>query len=213
MKFKAIIFDLDGVICSTDEFHFLAWKQLADSIGITNFTRADGDFQRGVSRMESLEILLRKSDRQFSDEEKLALAEQKNCIYRQMLGTMSEADLSENVRTTLVALRKSGKKLAIGSSSKNTMYILERLGFGSFFDAVVDGNMISRGKPDPEVFLKAAERLGLPPEDCLVVEDAAVGVEAGAAGGFSVAGLGEAAGCEKTAYPLGTFADLLAIMQ
>ncbi len=212
MKFQGIIFDLDGVICSTDEFHFLAWKQLAESIGITNFTRADGDLQRGVSRMESLGILLRKSERKFSEEEKIALAEQKNNIYRQMLGTMSETDLSENVRTTLFALKKSGKKLAVGSSSKNTKYILERLGLGDFFDAVVDGNMISRGKPDPEVFLKAAELLGLPPDDCLVVEDATAGIRAARAGGFEAAGLGDAAAFGMTAYPLTALSDLLTIV-
>ncbi len=212
MKFQGIIFDLDGVICSTDKFHFLAWKQLAESIGITNFTQADGDLQRGVSRMESLEILLRKSKRQFSDEEKFALAEQKNNVYRQMLGTMSKTDLSENVRTTLFALRKSGRKLAIGSSSKNTKYILERIGLGSFFDAVVDGNMISRGKPDPEVFLKAAELLDLPPEECLVVEDAAAGIRAARAGGFEAAGIGDAANFPATTYPLTLLSDLLTIL-
>lgn len=212
MKFKAVIFDLDGVICSTDEYHFLAWKALAESIGVTNFDRADGDRQRGVSRMDSLEVILKKSDRTFSDEEKLALAERKNQIYRSMLATMSEKDLSEIVSFTLRILRERGVKLAVGSSSKNAPYILERLGLGSFFDAVADGNMISRGKPDPEVFLKAAALLDLGPRECLVVEDASAGIEAALAGGFDAAGLGEAAKCEKTTYRLGVFADLLAIV-
>lgn len=212
MKFKAIIFDLDGVICTTDEYHYRAWKQMAASIGVSDFTRADSDLQRGISRMDSLEVILRKCKRTFSDEEKFALAEQKNQIYRSMLATMSERDLSKNVSSTLCALRGRGAKLAIGSSSKNAKYILERLGLGAFFDAVVDGNMISRGKPDPEVFLKAAGLLGLPPRECLVVEDAAAGIRAALAGGFQAAGLGEGAKCEGTTYRLSSFADLLAIV-
>lgn len=212
MKFKAIIFDLDGVICTTDEYHYRAWKQLAASIGVSDFTRADSDLQRGISRMDSLEVILRKCTRTFSDEEKFALAEQKNQIYRSMLATMSERDLSKNVSSTLCALRGRGAKLAIGSSSKNAKYILERLGLGAFFDAVVDGNMISRGKPDPEVFLKAVGLLGLPPRECLVVEDAAAGIRAALAGGFEAAGLGEGAKCEGTTYRLSSFADLLAIV-
>ncbi len=212
MKYRAVIFDLDGVICSTDEYHFAAWKQLAEAIGVTDFSRADSELQRGVSRMESLEIILRKSERRFSEEEKIALAERKNQIYRSMLEGMSEADLPGSVRTTLFALRERGLKLAIGSSSKNTAFILERLGLGGFFDAVADGNMISRGKPDPEVFLKAAELLALEPCNCLVVEDAVAGIQAALAGGFGAAGLGGAAKFEGTTYPLSSLSDLLAIV-
>ncbi len=211
MKYRAIIFDLDGVICSTDEYHYAAWKQLAKAIGVTDFSRADSELQRGVSRMESLEIILRKSDRHFTDEEKVALAEQKNQIYKSMLATMSPKDLSESVRSTLNALKERGLKLAIGSSSKNTSFILERLGLGDFFDAVADGNMISRGKPDPEVFLKAAELLHLEPRECLVVEDAHAGIQAALAGGFDAAGVGGAASYSGTTYPLTSISDLVAI--
>ncbi len=211
MKFKGIIFDLDGVLCSTDEYHYLAWKALADAIGADGFSREDNKLQRGVSRMESLEVVLKRCAKQYSDVEKLALAERKNEIYKSMLGNMSEKDLSEEVYSTLLALRERGLKLAVGSSSKNTPLILEKLGLGSFFDAVADGNCITRSKPHPDVFLLAAEYLKLSPEDCLVVEDATAGVEAGVAGGFAVAGVGEARGYGKTNYPLGTFSDILKI--
>lgn len=211
MKFKGIIFDLDGVLCSTDEYHYLAWKALADAIGADGFSREDNKLQRGVSRMESLDVVLKRCAKQYSDVEKLALAERKNEIYKSMLGNMSEKDLSEEVYSTLLALRERGLKLAVGSSSKNTPLILEKLGLGSFFDAVADGNCITRSKPHPDVFLLAAEYLKLSPEDCLVVEDATAGVEAGVAGGFAVAGVGEARGYGKTNYPLVTFSDILKI--
>lgn len=212
MKFKAIIFDLDGVICSTDEYHFQAWKALADKIGIKDFTREDNKLQRGVSRMESLEVLLRKSDKVYTAEQKAELAETKNDIYKNMLSDMSEKDLDGEVSSTLEALRGKGLKLAIGSSSKNTPFILERLGLGKFFDAVADGNCVTHSKPDPEVFLKAAEFLNIQPCDCLVVEDAVAGVNAGIGGGFKVAGLGEASKYEKTTFPIGKFSDLLKLV-
>ena len=213
MKFKAIIFDLDGVICSTDEYHYLAWKALAEIIGITDFSREDNKLQRGVSRMESLEVVLRKSDKVYTDEQKIALAETKNDIYKNMLEKMSEKDLDKEVLSTLNKLRAKGLKLAIGSSSKNTPFILRRLGLGSFFDAVADGNCVTHSKPHPEVFLKAAEYLKMQPCDCLVVEDAVAGVQAGVAGGFEVAGIGEVGKYEKTTYPISKFSDLLKVIK
>ena len=168
MSLKGIIFDLDGVICSTDEYHYLAWKALANRLGIP-FDRERNNLLRGVSRMASLEIILEKSDRTFTDAEKAAFAEEKNTLYRELLKSMSPADLSDEVRDTLDKLRARGLKLAIGSSSKNTPFILERIGLSGFFDAVADGNCITHSKPHPEVFLKAAGLLGLAPADCLVV--------------------------------------------
>ncbi len=213
MKFKAVIFDLDGVICSTDEYHFLAWKALADLIGVNDFSREDNKLQRGVSRMESLEVVLKKCDKVYSDEQKTALAETKNDIYKNMLEKMSEKDLDGEVLSTLNKLRERGLKLAIGSSSKNTPFILESLGLGSFFDAVADGNCVTHSKPDPEVFLKASEYLSIPPCDCLIVEDAVAGVQAGVAGGFEVAGIGEAGKYSETTYPISAFSDLLKITE
>lgn len=212
MKYTAVIFDLDGVICSTDVYHFQAWKALAESLGIHDFNEEDNVRQRGVSRMESLEIVLEKSKRKYSQEEKIQLAEQKNEIYRRLLSDMSEKDLDESVLSTLRELRKRGVKLAIGSSSKNTPFILERLGLGTFFDAVSDGNCVKHSKPDPEVFLKAAEFLGERPNDCLVVEDALSGVEAGARGGFDTAAIGYASRFETATYRLKQFSDLMNIV-
>ena len=183
MKFKAIIFDLDGVICFTDEYHYQAWKALADSIDVP-FDRTVNNRLRGVSRMASLEIILENAPQKYTPEEKEAFATKKNDLYRELLKNMSEKNLDERTKDVLTILRQRGYLLAIGSSSKNTPFILERIGLDHFFDVVVDGNCIQHSKPDPEVFLTAAERLHVAPVDCLVVEDAISGAEAGHAGGI-----------------------------
>lgn len=210
MAFKGVIFDLDGVICFTDEYHYLAWKAMADSIGV-EFDRTINNRLRGVSRMASLEIILERSAAAYSPEEKLALATKKNDLYKEYLKQMSASDLSTEVKATLDALRDAGLKLAIGSSSKNTPFILGQLGLEGFFDAVSDGNNITNSKPDPEVFLKAAQFLGLKPEDCLVVEDAVSGAEAGHRGGFRVACVGDASKAGVGDYNLRSIAQLAEI--
>lgn len=208
MNYKAVIFDLDGVICTTDEYHYQAWKKMADGMNIY-FDRTINNRLRGVSRMESLEIILEQyHGPALSEERKVELATQKNDLYRESLHQMSPADLSKEVKTTLDALRAAGLKLAIGSSSKNTPFILGQLGLGNYFDAVSDGNNITRSKPDPEVFLKAAEMLGLAPSDCLVVEDAISGAQAGHAGGFEVACVGDASQAGAGNYNLSAFGEL-----
>ncbi len=207
MKYKAIIFDLDGVICFTDRYHYMAWKKMADEIGVY-FDEKINNRLRGVSRMESLEIILEKSEKTYSEEEKQQLVTRKNETYVSLIQNMSEKDLSTEVRETLDALRSREYLLAIGSSSKNTKLILDRLGLNHYFDAISDGTNIQKSKPDPEVFLKAAEFLGVNPEDCLVVEDARAGIDAAVAGGFDSAGLSEAAEYERTTYPLKYFSDL-----
>ena len=208
---KAVIFDLDGVICFTDHYHYLAWKEMADEIGIY-FDETINNRLRGVSRMDSLNIILERSDKEYTREQKEALAEKKNAIYVKLLEQMSPADLSDEVKTTLDALRAKGLKLSIGSSSKNTKMILKQIGLGDYFDAISDGTNIVNSKPDPEVFLQAADFLSENPEDCLVVEDALAGIEAAVRGGFKSAGLGEAATHEKVTYPIDTFRDLLKII-
>ena len=208
---KAVIFDLDGVICFTDHYHYLAWKEMADEIGIY-FDETINNRLRGVSRMDSLNIILERSDKEYTREQKEALAEKKNAIYVKLLEQMSPADLSDEVKTTLNALRAKGLKLSIGSSSKKTKMILKQIGLGDYFDAISDGTNIVNSKPDPEVFLKAADFLSENPEDCLVVEDALAGIEAAVRGGFKSAGLGEAATHEKVTYPIDTFRDLLKII-
>ena len=190
-KIAAVIFDLDGVIVSTDEFHYLAWKELADAEGIP-FDRADNERLRGVSRMESLDILLEKAAKPYSDASKLDMAERKNAIYRGLLERLSPADLLPGVAAVLDGLRARGVKIAIGSSSKNAGPILQAIGLAEAFDAVADGTHITRSKPDPEVFTLAAERVGVAPAHCLVVEDAHAGVEAGLAAGMRVLAVGSA---------------------
>lgn len=184
----AIIFDLDGVICTTDKYHYLAWKALADSLGLPFDEKVNG-LLRGVSRMESLEIVLGEHSANYSQEQKTALATRKNEIYKSYLSAMTPGDLSKEVRSTLYTLRQRGYLLAIGSSSKNTRQILRQLGLGEFFDAVADGTMITRSKPDPEVFLLAASMLGVRPENAVVIEDAESGVRAAKAGRFRAIGI------------------------
>ena len=213
MKYKAVIFDLDGVICSTDEYHYIAWKKLADKMNLP-FDRKMNERLRGVSRMESLEIILENyRGTPLSQADKEKLAEEKNTIYRASLSRMSPQDLSPEVRETLKQLRVRGIKLAIGSSSKNTKYILKQIGLEHFFDAVSDGTKISHSKPDPEVFIKAAEYLGESPKDCLVVEDARSGIDAAVSGGFDSAGIGTAASYSKAVYVIHDFSDLLHIVE
>jgi len=209
---KAIIFDLDGVICSTDEYHYQAWKKLADKLGIY-FDRTINNRLRGISRMESLEIILERSDRQYTQEEKEAFVAEKNETYRSLLSNMSPKDLSDEVKSTLDELRRRGYLLAIGSSSKNTKYILERLGLNGYFDAVSDGTNITRSKPDPEVFLKAAEMLNVPPEECAIVEDAVAGVKAGKAAGMLTVATGDAARANIADYNINSFSELLNIFR
>lgn len=207
---KAFIFDLDGVIVSTDKFHYLAWKRMADDEGIY-FDEKINDRLRGVSRMASLEIVLERASKNYTKEEKAALAEKKNEIYRRLLTGISPADRLPDVTETLTKLRETGYKLAIGSSSKNTPLILEKIGYATYFDAVADGNRIARSKPDPEVFLLAASDLGENPEDCYVVEDAEAGIDAANAGGFRSVGVGGAAEYGKTAIKLHAFSQLIEI--
>ncbi|MBR1623011.1 MAG: beta-phosphoglucomutase [Pseudobutyrivibrio sp.] len=207
---KALIFDLDGVICFTDKYHYIAWKQLADKNGIY-FDEEINNRLRGVSRMDSLDIILERANRKYSDAEKEAMAAEKNATYVELLKSMSPADLSDEVKLTLDELRNRGYKLAIGSSSKNTKMILGQLGLRDYFDAISDGTNITKSKPDPEVFLKATEFLGEKPIDCLVVEDAKAGIDAAKAGGFKAAGLGEASQYDKTDYPIDSFKKLLGI--
>ena len=208
MKYKGIIFDLDGVICSTDHYHYLAWTALADRLG-AYFDETINNRLRGVSRMASLEIVLERYNGTLTEEEKLAAAEEKNNTYRELLKQMTPADLSDEVKTTLDALRAKGLLLGIGSSSKNTRFILSRIGLGDYFDKISDGTNITRSKPDPEVFLKAAEYLGLEPKDCLVVEDAVAGVQAAHAAGMDAAAVGDAAGSGLAEYSLRSFSELL----
>lgn len=210
-EIRAVIFDLDGVICSTDEQHYQGWKALADRLGIP-FSREVNNRFRGVSRMACMDILEEVGGKCYTEQEKIAYATWKNDYYRELLGEMSPKDLSSEVKSTLDALRAKGYILAIGSSSKNTKYILQRLGLEGYFDAISDGTNIVKSKPDPEVFLKAADFISMPYEKCLVVEDAVAGVEAAHAAGMKAAAVGDAAANDTGDYTMERFSDLLNIL-
>ena len=208
-KIKGLIFDLVGVIVFTDQFHYQAWKKMADKMGIY-FDEEINNRLRGVSRMESLSIILKKYDgEELSLEEKEKLAEQKNTYYRNLLKTMIPEDVSDEVRETLEELRKRGYKIAIGSSSQNAKMILNQVGLTDAFDEISDGTNIVRSKPDPEVFLKAADFLGLEPEECAVVEDAYAGIDAAKAGKMTAIAIGDATNYNKSDIRLQKFAQLL----
>lgn len=191
MDFKAVIFDLDGVIVSTDDYHYRAWKQIADDEGIY-FDRDINERLRGVSRMESLEIILERADKQYSNEDKHYFAERKNNVYRELLKELTPSDILPGVINFLNNLKNNNIKIAIGSSSKNAEFILNKIGLFNYFDAVADGNQIKNSKPNPEVFLLAANKLNINPKDCLVVEDADAGVESALAANMKVLAVGSA---------------------
>lgn len=182
---KGAIFDLDGVLVDTAVYHYAAWKELANKLGF-EFTEADNERLKGVSRMKSLEILLSVGNITADDEQKEKWAREKNERYVKLLDNLSEESLLSGAKDYLTKLRKESILIALGSASKNAPLILKRTGIADMFDAVVDGNSVSKAKPDPEIFLKGAELLGLNPCDCTVFEDSQAGIEAARTGGFSV---------------------------
>jgi len=199
MSIKAVIFDLDGVVVSTDDYHYRAWKVMADEEGIY-FDKTINERLRGVSRMESLEIILEKADKEYTNEEKVQMAEKKNSLYRELLNELTPNDILPGVMNVLEDLKAKNIKIAIGSSSKNTPMILGKIGLKDYFDAVADGNDIKNSKPDPEVFLLAARKIGMEAKECLVVEDADAGVEAALAGNMKVLAVGYASINPKADY-------------
>lgn len=188
---KAVIFDLDGVIVSTDTLHYKAWKELAERENI-EFDEVINNRLRGVSRMESLEIILEKASKKYNDDEKTEMAAYKNSIYAESLNTLTEADILPNVMTVLDTLKSRDVKVAIGSSSRNAKKILKQIGLDNYFDAISDGTNITKSKPDPEVFIKAADMLGLKYEECAVVEDAISGLIAAKAANMLAFATGDA---------------------
>ena len=206
MNYDAVIFDLDGVLVSTDECHYQAWKCLADRENIP-FDRSINERLRGVSRMQSLEIILERAQKKYDDVQKAEMAEFKNGVYRTKIMALTPNDILPGVPELLALLRSKGKKLAVGSSSKNTRTIMERIGLWGVFDAVADGNDIAKSKPDPEVFLVAAAKLGLPADRCVVVEDAYAGIAAGKAAGMKTVGVGTAQNCPDADFGCASLAD------
>lgn len=189
-KFRAAIFDLDGVIVDTAKYHYLAWRNLAKSLGF-DFTEKDNERLKGVSRVRSLEILLEVGGLSVSEPEKLALAERKNQEYVGYISRMDESELLPGAKECLLGLRARGIKIALGSASKNTPIIIHNLKIESLFDAIVDGNKVSKAKPDPEVFLVGAREVGVKAAECVVFEDAEAGIQAAKAAGMYAVGIGK----------------------
>ena len=188
---KACIFDLDGVIVDTAKYHFLAWKKLANELNI-KFTEKDNERLKGVSRLESLEIVLKLGNLQLIQDEKIKLAKKKNNYYLEYISALTEDDILPGVRNFIEKLRINNIKMAIASASKNTKIILKKLKLEQKFDVIIDGTMIINAKPDPEIFLKAAEKLKVKPEECVVFEDAVAGIQAAKKAKMKVIGVGSA---------------------
>src|SRR6201986_1227469 len=186
---KACIFDLDGVIVDTAVYHYKAWKKLANQLGF-DITEHQNEQLKGVSRTRSLELILQWGGVTKTAEEQQELASLKNSWYVDMISHMTPAEILPGAKEFLEACRAAGLKTALGSASKNSMMILEKINMVDMFDAVIDGNKVSKAKPDPEVFLKGAEAVGVKPEECVVFEDAIAGIEAAIAGGMKSVGIG-----------------------
>jgi len=187
---KGVIFDLDGVLVSTDEMHFEAWNMLSKKLGITNFTKEDNERQKGVSRIESLEVVLSKGTTIYSEAEKEKFAEEKNNYYIKLLEILDSKAVLKDVVETLKFLRNKGIKIGVGSASKNTPLILQKTGLNKYIDEVSCGLDVTKSKPDPEVFIVAAKKLNLKNEECLVIEDSKVGIVAARACHMKSLGVG-----------------------
>ncbi|MDI6452545.1 beta-phosphoglucomutase [Peloplasma aerotolerans] len=208
---KAVIFDLDGVIVSTDQLHYEAWKHVADQEDIY-FDEKINHRLRGVSRMDSLNIMLEKADKTYSESEKEKLAKTKNDYYVDLLKQLSPNDMLPHVYDVLLNLKEQGIKIAIGSSSRNAKTILKYLGISCLFDAIADGTDIENSKPAPDVFLRAAEKLGVSYSSCAVIEDATVGIEAAKKAGMLAIAVFDAKKSEQADHKLDDIRDLLSIV-
>ncbi len=188
---KAIIFDLDGVIVDTAKYHFIAWQEVARQLGI-NFTKKDNELLKGVSRIQSLEIILKLGKKSLSQSQKDRILEAKNQQYLALISQMNEDEMLPGIKELLWDLKQKNIPFALGSASKNARRILEALNITDWFTAIVDGNDVSKAKPDPEVFLIAVKRLGMQPKNCIVVEDAQAGILAAKRAGMKAIGIGQA---------------------
>jgi len=191
MNFKAVIFDLDGVITDTAHYHYLAWKQLAEGLGVP-FDQAFNEQLKGIDRMGSLDLILGAAAGNYTDAQKRELADVKNRHYQELIATMSAADLLPGALDALHTVRAAGLGVGLASVSRNAFTVLDRLGIRDCFDVVVDAALIANSKPDPEIFLTAAAQLGVAPQDCLGVEDAVAGVAAIKSAGMTALGIGSA---------------------
>ncbi len=189
-KRLGVIFDLDGVIVDTAKHHFVAWQQLAQSQG-WSFTSEDNEQLKGVSRVRSLELILQWNKAQITPELFEQLLMEKNERYLNLIRDMDPSERLPDVQRVLQVFRDSGCGIALGSASKNARPILDKIELTPYFDVIVDGTNVSKAKPDPEVFLQAANQLGIAPEDCVVFEDAVAGIQAAKAAGMRAFGIGD----------------------
>ncbi len=189
---KGIIFDLDGVLVDTARYHFQAWKRLADEMGI-NFTPDDNERFKGVSRMRCMDILEELGGLNLDTVLKNELASRKNAWYRELISEMNPEEILPGVLPLLGEIKVRKIPMALGSASKNARTILDKVGLTGYFHTIIDGTRVSAAKPDPEVFLKAAEGMGIVPEECMVLEDAKAGIEAALRAGMTAIGVGDAA--------------------
>lgn len=203
---KACLFDLDGVIVDTAVYHFQAWRRLANELGF-DFTEHQNEQLKGISRMESLELILNWGGVTLTEEEKVAWATKKNQWYLDLVMQMTPNEVLPGVPEFLKSLRANGIKIALGSASKNSKLILERIQMLDYFDAIIDGNNITKGKPDPQVFLMGAKATGAQPSECVVFEDAVAGVQAAKAGGMKAVGVGSADILTEADIVIATFED------
>lgn len=187
---SGVIFDLDGVLVSTDNLHFKAWRRLAEEIGIRNYTVEDNRQQRGISRQASLEVLLKKTSTIYTQTEKRKLSEKKNRYYQELLSASDDNILLPGAVKTLKLLKQRKLKVAIGSSSANAVQIIKKVGIESYIDTCVCGVDIVHSKPNPEVFLIACKKIGVEERHCLVIEDSAAGIEAAKRAGMKSLGVG-----------------------
>lgn len=190
---KGFVFDLDGVITDTARFHSQAWRKVADKVG-AHWTTDLAERLKGISRMDSLDIILKAAGKQdaYSEDEKVALATSKNDEYLRLVDTLTPADILPGIADLVKSLHAGGYKLAIASASKNAPRVLKNLGVSAYFPNIVDPATLKHGKPDPEIFIKAAQSINLKPEQCIGVEDAAAGVQGIKAAGEVAVGIGDA---------------------
>lgn len=188
-KYLGAIFDLDGVLVDTAKYHYLAWKQLADRLNIP-FTKEDNEQLKGVSRVKSLEILLSLGSKNYTENERKQFMDQKNETYVRYISHMDESEILPGVVELLNQLKQKKIKIALGSASKNSELILKNTKLQDYFDVIVDGNDVSKAKPDPEVFLLGAKKIGIPANKCMVFEDAKAGIEAAKQAGMLAIGVG-----------------------
>jgi beta-phosphoglucomutase len=206
MEIKACLFDLDGVIVDTAVYHFQAWRRLANSLG-SDFSEQQNEQLKGISRMESLEMILAWGGIQLSHQEKLDWASRKNDWYLEAVQLMTAKEILPGVVDFLNELKENKIKIALGSASKNSKLILNKIDLLHYFDAIIDGNNITKGKPNPEVFLMGAQATGSLPEHCLVFEDAEAGIQAAIAANMRAVGIGDRNILKQADVVYGSFLD------